>query len=327
MCIRKTILQLIILFGGFTCSLQGMENPDSLDKKPGLGLKFVHSFPVLERSIIWSGAIKPYRWYTSTYLDLRLEPEINVWESNEWRLAKQVAGKSWKPVVVLAEFTVYPTAVLSPTLAQTNPGLYRRFDLTSELNLLRTLATEYQEPWSISLFGGYLANFIDINERDEIYIAANGVAGWVWTFGVVQQFDNYLVPGFWHRLEWKLKGDDVSLVNKKRSWDIKIGYRWFGQESLADAWTFSVYRYATNRAPGSTKWLENSIINSQVQISGAGQVKRTLVSAGKLWGWKNHLWGLMIGIDRQYRKRYDGTEFTTDTVRETHVVLKPLVQW
>jgi len=276
----------------------------------------------------WVAVGNFYRSYTSCYLTLRDSP-VNVYQDNEWALYADLAQKAFYPTHALTELTLYPVAGATGWLKTEKAGVFRRFNLTPELNLLSSIAGSQQEPWSVSLFLGQLANFIAMTDEEELQIAATGAAGFVATTGWQQIFDNYLVPSRWWRLEWKLKGAGNDGRNQ-HVWDIKIGYRWYNLRQVNDALSLTYSRTRTEKGRHSWQIRHNSITEIELQIPPAEfsmGFSRILVVYGKYFPVRNRLVGLKIGYSYERRREYRGaaTGFTPESRTLQGILLQPLM--
>ncbi len=155
----------------------------------------------LERD--WGSALvlRPYRSYGSLFVDLDKERDFTLWEEDEFKLYRDLVRRSVRPGYFLVELTGYPLTAFSAWLAAEHGNTYHWFDIGGRFNLVRSLGAGNQEPWSASVFLGQLATFWNLNEQDELVVAARGVAGPVATAGTRQLFDNRIVKAGWYRVD------------------------------------------------------------------------------------------------------------------------------
>ena len=279
----------------------------------------------------WGTATSPgvYRSYGTVFVDLIKGEDLLIWQEDELRLYRDLAGRSLQPEFALVELTAYPLAWLSAWMEGSLGELYRNFDVTDEFNILGSLGSGPEEPWSVSFFLGQIANFWTLNDADEFIVAASGAAGLVATGGWQQIFDNHVVDGPWGRLEWKVKGEGTEGA-RERSWDLKVGHRWYGLTEIPNTFSVTLERSRTDRK--RTRWNpeQNSAALLQLQWPAAEPTagwSRVLFEYTKYRHFRGHLVGLKAGFLYEYRRPYDGTTETFAAEREKtwELVLQPQV--
>ncbi len=279
----------------------------------------------------WGGALVPgpYRSYISLFLVRYRSRDITLWQEDEWQLYRDLLAKSIKrPQYILLEFTAYPLAGLAAWLQDSEPGTYRRFDLGERFNLVRSLGAGYQEPWSVSLFVGQLADFWDLDDQDELVVASSGASGLVLTGGGQQIFDNAVVNANWMRLEWKLKGQG-QIKGRRRFWDLKVGYRWYGLSAVDNTITITFKRQRTNRTRRDWGLRRNTLSAVELQLppARAGEgFTRVSLEYGKVFPLWKVLFGLKVGYIHENRREYDAVlgTFSPARVRQSEIYIQPI---
>ena len=270
-----------------------------------------------------------YRSYCSAYIDMTKQNNIYVWQENEFELYKELFLESSKPEHLLTEFTLYPTSAFSAWINENHNDTYNVFNIYKDYNLIESASGGSQEPWSISLFIGQLAAFLDLSAEEELVVAGSGATGLVLTGGLYQIFDNFIVKSKWARLEWKLKGEG-SKDTREQSWDIKFGYRWYGISEISNTTTLIVSRSKTDRKRSTWKLNKNSITEIELQLP-VNEIdigfSRILFSYGKVFPLRNHLVGINIGFEYQNRKEYliDTHSFSKDNKKDLSFILQPIL--
>ena len=279
----------------------------------------------------WSAALvlKPYRSYTSLFVQLVPDDDFTLWEEDEVRLYRDLLLKSARPKVFLLEATVYPMATTSAWIEAENNRLFHALDLWDGFNLVRSLGAGYQEPWSVSAFLGQLATFWDMNDRDELVVAATGVAGLVLTTGFHQLFENAVVPGGWFRIEWKLKGAG-SEEDRQRSWDLKLGYRWYGLPGVGNTAGITLTRQKTEKGSLDLSLGRNSLLAVELQLPAKnplGGPSRVVLEYGKFFPAGKRLVGVKAGYLYENRSRYDAVakEFSAEKAILREYYFQPIV--
>ena len=265
------------------------------------------------------------------YVDLDPTPEINLWDENEFRLYRQLMIRSLKPGFIAFEMTGYPLASLSAWLEEKQGEFFSSLTLGEDFNILKSLGAGVQEPWSMSLFIGQLADFLEVTGKEEVVRAASGASGLVITGGLYQLFDNCFVPSNWFRLEWKLKGEGKR-GSKKQEWDIKAGYRNYGLPDISNTVSFVFSRLRADRSDTNWGLTKNSLsmVDLQVPISGFDSgFSRILVSYGKIIPFKGKFVGLKIGFGYENRRKYDREtkEFRAEKEELREIFFHPVVMF
>ena len=283
----------------------------------------------LERD--WGAALVPgpYRSYGSLFVDLDPEEDFLIWQEEELPLYRDLARSSVRPGYLLLELTGYPLAMVPAWAEEDQNQLYHALDIGPEFNLLRSLGAGYQEPWSVSLFQGQLATFWTLDAQDELAVAARGAAGFVMTGGFQQLFDNSVVTAPWFRVEWKIKGEGLE-GSKRRFWDLKAGYRWYGIPEVANTVSISLERRRTDKERWDWRPAGNSLAAVDVQLpltELTGGPSRLFLEYAKLFPVWKVLVGMKLGYLYQYRPVYDRETsiFSSERERDWEIILQPLV--
>ncbi|MCH8928624.1 MAG: hypothetical protein IIB39_07920 [Candidatus Marinimicrobia bacterium] len=227
------------------------------------------------------------------------------------------------------EVTGYPVASLSAWMEEKNNDAYHDFDLGDNFNLLKNFAGGKQEPISASLFVGQLATFWDLDENDDLMIAAKGASGVVITGGLHQLFDNSFVRSNWFRVEWKVKGNG-GYLNKKWNWDLKAGFRQYGLSDIPNTITIVLKR--SRREKSKTDWriLHNSKVSIEIEYpvtESEDGFSRILAAYGKFFPFIGHLAGIEFGLLFENRREYsfETKTFSIDKERQFEIFIKPVI--
>ena len=279
----------------------------------------------------WGTALVPgiYKSYSSINADLDKEEEVILWDDDEFGLYRDLVKRSIPPGFILIEITGYPVASFSAWMEENRINSYQNFDIGEDFNLMKSLGAGIQEPWSMSLFLGHIGPFWDLNEDDELFIAAAGVSGLVLTGGLHQLFENSFVESNWFRAEWKLKGSG-GYGPKKRSWDLKIGYRWYGISEISNTATLVLKRSKTQKSKVDWRIFHNSAASLELEIPTSeieDGFSRIHFAYGKYFPIRSKLGGLKLGVIYENRREYDQTlkEFSSEKTRQFEFIIKPLI--
>lgn len=283
----------------------------------------------LERD--WGAALvlRPYRSYGSLFVDLDQESDFTLWEEDELKLYRDLVRRSFRPGYFLIELTEYPLAAFSAWMEVEQNSSYHRFDIARQFNLIRSLGAGYQEPWSASVFLGQLATFWDLDEHDELVVAARGAAGLVATAGLQQLFDNCVVDARWLRVEWKVKGEGLE-GSRERFWDLKAGYRWYGIPELSNAINLSLKRQRTDKQSRGAGLSDNSTTALELQLPTSeisGGFSRVLFEYARFVPFRKVLAGLKVGFLYEHRRPYEAETgaFGAEKVKSWEFILQPVV--
>jgi len=272
-----------------------------------------------------------YSSYLSAFIGLQNNEQISVYQENELNLYIDLLLKSFKPTHLLTELTLYPTSAFSGWLKTEHFSFYRKFDLINDLNVWSSLAGSYQEPWSVSLFVGQLVNYVSLNDSGDLTIPATGASGFVITGGWQEIFDGYFLNTNWWRCEWKIKGAGKD-QGKTHSWDIKIGYRWYGLSAIANTLNLTYSRQKTEKGTHSWNFRRNSCTEFELQIPPVKireGFSRLTFAYGKFLPFRKYLIGLKIGYAYEYRPEYRGPDkgFTPDNRIIKGLIFQPVVEF
>jgi hypothetical protein len=98
----------------------------------------------------------------------------------------------------------------------------------------------------------------------------------------------------WWACEWKIKGTGRD-ENKSHSWDIKVGYRWYGLPEIANTFNLAFTRQKTDNDDRGWNFHRNSCAEIEMQIPPAqftNGVSRLTCAYGKFLPFKKYLSGL-----------------------------------
>jgi hypothetical protein len=175
-----------------------------------------------------------------------------------------------------------------------------------------------------------LINFITLGDDEEIKVGASGAGGLVVTTGWQEIFDGYFIKTNWWRCEWKIKGTGRD-ENKSHSWDIKVGYRWYGLPEIANTFNLAFTRQKTDNDYRGWNFHRNSCAEIEMQIPPAqftNGVSRLTCAYGKFLPFKKYLIGLKIGYSYAKRPQYRGPAlgFTAGHRIMQSLIFQPMIE-
>jgi len=176
-----------------------------------------------------------------------------------------------------------------------------------------------------------LANYVSLNDSGALTIPATGASGFVLTTGWQEIFDGYILKAKWLRCEWKIKGTGKDL-GKTHSWDIKIGYRWYGLPEIANTINVAYARQKTEKTTHTWNFRRNSCSEFEFQIPPANiraGISRLTYAYGKFVPFRKYMIGLKIGFAYEKRPEYRGPDkgFTSANHVLKTLILQPMIEF
>jgi len=290
-----------------------------------------HRWIVFGRDLGTSLTLGPYHSYTNLFYQFAKEPPVYIFQENEVRMYRDLLLRSYKPDYGLLELTLYPSTAVSAWIESSYKEFYDEFTVYKDINLIGSISGGYQEPWSVSLFAGQLAAFLSMNDAEELVIAATGAGGLVLTGGAYQIFNNCLVRSNWYRIEWKLKGESEQ-DNLSGDWDIKIGYRFYNLDEIANTLLFSFTRKRMNQGKYDWRWTYNSLSEFELQLPvshNESGISRFKLTYGKAIPFRKWMIGLGVGVIYENRRMYDAdlSQFSAEKEEHWNLFLMPFAYW
>ncbi len=325
---QQLIFLLVLLTASFCFQSQNDDEPtdDGKNCLVRLSSGYHRHFEFIGTNLGLSFVAGPYRTYQNIYLSFYEPNDIDIWDNDIKALFRNMINKSVRPRFLLLELTEYPLAWLSVIMMRDNGSLYRRFTVSDEINLIRSLGAGYQEPWSTSVFLGDISTYWELDDEFNLQVAARGISGFVLTAGHNQIFQSRLVKSDWWRLEWKMKGEG-NPGRRKRFWDFKAGYRDYGIPEIPNTLTLFSKLHNTDKNQKGWQLTANYSWTIELQLSSKNLSDLTRVyidytkykSIGKL------LLGIRLGWLQEHFPEYD---IQTDTFLEAwkhtnQIILQP----
>ncbi|MBN2601763.1 MAG: hypothetical protein JXR87_07215 [Candidatus Marinimicrobia bacterium] len=290
-----------------------------------------HRWTVFERDLGAAFSLDPYHSYISLFYQIQKNKPVYIFQENESRMYRDLLFRSYKPGYGLFEMTLYPTTALSAWIKSSYKDFYDEFTVFKDINLIGSISSGYQEPWSASFFIGQLAPFLSMNEAEELVVAATGASGLVLTGGAYQIFNNCLVRSNWHRVEWKLKGESTQ-ADLSYDWDIKAGYRFYNLDEIANTILFGISRKRVNRGKFDWRWSQNSVSEFELQLpvsNNESGISRFKYIYGRVIPFRKWMVGLGVGVIYENRREYDveQKQFSAEKEESWNLYLTPFAYW
>lgn len=231
-------------------------------------------------------------YYTSAglYLPLTRSPTPNAGERSEAQIYWSLLRGALVPRFLVLEASVNPMPCLG--LAAHEWGwLYRRAQVTPDLNLVQALTAGFDEPFALSVFVGNVADF-DLRGRTDV--RGRGYLGVVASGGIGHIKDNVLVEDRWLEAELKLKGDRVS-DEMKLSWSFRVGVKLHDSPWITDTAYLGLRRSRVDYRDGSLL-LANSGVEYRFDLSLEGKPLRHFFLVDKKWPLGRGRAALVLGV-------------------------------
>lgn len=202
-------------------------------------------------------------------------------ESDDYAvLFRDLMEDSLVPHYMQLQADVFPVPVLATYLKSHSPHTYKKGDISyTGVNLVESSSTSYQDPWSVSVFFG---NIADLKLPGEDQTDNNvGYSGWLVSAGAQRLKDNELIQDKWYKIEWQVRGA-LDGREEKLDWDFRIGSKFNANPYVTDVSYIGVERDNLNFDTPFWGWLNNSHFDLQFSFSHqGGRVVREEFIVGK----------------------------------------------
>jgi len=273
---KKTILIILIIVSSFSFPYQNFCQSVAFHSKP-LGY---HVGGQLTFDI--------YKPYASIYLNMkRLQKPVALQKGEEGEIYLRLGRRLIFPSYLLFQVTGYPLSALSSYLETDYYNTYNRFNIYSDLNILRSVGVGFEEPYAFSLF---LGNVFFLAYRDSaanrLKQSGSALAGFLISTGKHQIYNNIYLHDSWYQIELMLVGNLNEQKRRKILWNFRIGAKFHQNEFLRDMFTLSIERSHTDWRSTGWSLVKNSIFKYQAHLPIPSSEDKTpaashLISYGK----------------------------------------------
>jgi hypothetical protein len=188
-----------------------------------------------------------YEPYCSIYMNLKRydRPRI-VQPGKEVDIYTNLLRRLTIPKFILFQTSFYQLAALSSYLETDQKRIFNRFNTFYDLNLIRSIGSSYEEPYSFSLllgnitFLGYGPN----KNKDKKYLKQSGsaLAGFLISTGNHQICDNIYLVDRWYQYEFMLVGNLKEKNVRQISWNFRFGVKQHNNNIFRNVILLSVER-------------------------------------------------------------------------------------
>ena len=250
--------------------------------------------------------LDPYYVAVETYYNLSAQQgRLVIDEEDESKIYRTLLTKSLKPEFILLEASCYPMPILGVEIKQQHPALYRNFDVTENLNLVRAVCTGFEEPAALSLLFGNLVHFKSKDIPDAPL--GKGYAGYLFSAGTYHIKDNSLVDDYWLEVEWKVKGEKIS-KKQRLKWSLRTGTKQHEHPDIKDTVYFSFFRDRVDFKGARRFFLDNASLEYKLELDAQSfRIIRHFFLVGKAVPMKEKRlafqlkWGFIVNMSDSYR--------------------------
>jgi hypothetical protein len=209
-----------------------------------------------------------YKPYASIHFNLkRFQKPVALQKGEEAEIYRGLARRLIFPNYLLFQVTGYPLSALSSYLETDHYNIYNRFEIYSNLNILRSIGVGFEEPYAFSLFlGNILFLAYQDSAANRLKQSGSSLAGFLISTGKHQIYDNIYLHDSWYQIELMLVGNLNEPKMRKISWNFRIGAKFHQNEFLRDIFTLSIERNHTDWRLTSWSFIRNSIFKFQAHL-------------------------------------------------------------
>lgn len=271
---------------------------------------------------------EPDAYYTNIALVIALTeaPVPHVGEKTEAEFYQTLlSGAAVLPRFILFEASVNPMPYFGVYLKKNERNFYDNARLAGSFNWVKALTSGFEEPYAVSMLAGNVVSFDVPGNRD---VKGNGYSGYLFSAGNYHIKDNSLVHDRWAEVEWKIKGDRKSPVNKL-SWSFRIGAKLHNNPDITDIFYLSFRRSRLDYLATDSSLMNNSGFEYTVDLD-----RRTLHSirhyffVDKKWPFENKkmAFALALGFIWESNEKYSGV-LATSQQDNFQFILRPNIEF
>ncbi|MBL7093904.1 hypothetical protein ISS22_08015 [candidate division KSB1 bacterium] len=205
-----------------------------------------------------------YKPYFSLYLNLKRYDRPTIIKSgDEAYIYSDLIRRLYAPRFVLFQTTFYQFSALSSYLEKDHPKIFNRFNTYFDINIIRSIGSGFEEPYSFSLFMGniVLLGYDSKNNNDSkpMKQAGSALAGFLMSSGNHQICDNIYLDDRWYQYEFMLVGDLREKNFRRISWNFRFGFKHHSNKLFRNVFLFSVERNHSTWEKTGFSFIKNSV--------------------------------------------------------------------
>jgi len=174
------------------------------------------------------------------------------------------------PKFILFQTTIYPLSALSSYLETDYPGVYDKFNIGYDINIMRSIGAGHEEPYAFSLFLGniLLLSYVKTDKKKQTQLKQSGsaLAGLVFSTGNHQICDNIYLNDPWYQFELMLVGKLNEHQVRRMSWNFRLGVKYHKNNLIRDVIILSLEKNNTDWRPTGFSLFKNSIFKYKAYI-------------------------------------------------------------
>lgn len=199
---------------------------------------------------------------------LREDSSVQILDGDEWDVYQKLIKQSLLPSYFSLEASVYPMPILGVVIKKEWPDTYKDAQFTDDFNLVESVTSGFDEPYSVSLLFNNVSAYKP--ENADAGSAPNvGFMGYLLSVGDQHIIQNELVQDLWYELEWKVKG---SFENGPESfnWGLQVGVKNHQNSHITDTLYCAVDRHKILKGGRFWSFAENTGYSASYSLSRSG---------------------------------------------------------
>lgn len=267
-------------------------------------------------------------YYTAVSYNINLSsaPVTVTDDKSEWQIYKKLLFASALPRYVVLEASVNPLPITGVYLKEQARDFYDSFDIGSDVNLIRSVTTGFEEPAAASVFFGSIIDFK--RSKKKSYAEGKGYSGTLFSAGTQHIKDNDLIEDKWFEAEWKLKGDRF-LDKEKLQWSFRLGSKFHDNRNIADVIYIGLRRSRTDYKDRRLSWLNNSgiVYKFDLDVRNLNAIQQELV-VDKKFPLPNLkvVPTMAVGLIWRDREKYKG-DLRDEDPQKLELILRPNIEF
>ncbi len=176
----------------------------------------------------------------------------------------------FEPKFFLFQTTFYQLASLSTVLETDYSDTFNRFNINGDLNIIRSIGGDYEDPYAFTIFLGnvlYLIFAPNVNDKPvKKKQSGSALAGFAYSFGYHQISDNIYLHDHWHQFEILLVGKLKEPGIRKMSWNFRFGVKYHNNPLFRNIFIVSLERNHSHYKFNHFSFTKNSVFKYKVYI-------------------------------------------------------------
>ena len=194
----------------------------------------------------------------------RNEKPFVLQQGKEAEIYARLGRRLFFPTYLLFQATGYPLSALSSYLETDRYHFYNRFNTYSDMNILRSIGSGFEEPYAFSLFLGNILLLVHTDSlKSGVKQSGSALAGFIISHGRHQIHNNIYLQDAWYQIELMLIGNLKEPLRRRLSWNFRIGAKLHQNRFFRDVMTLSLERSHTDWRFRGWSLVKNSFFKYQ----------------------------------------------------------------